>query len=130
MENKPQGLKLSSDFSILLKSGRRKILSPWLMISYKVNECEALRFGCTISKKVGSAVIRNKLKRWTREYFLELYKEPSLQPAQNNRAAKKNENIPKIDINLVFRPRSDEFYKALTFSEFRRTLDTFFRKRG
>lgn len=116
MESKLQGLKLSSDFSNIQKAGKRKVLSPWLLAAYKSNDLKTLRFGCTISRKVGSAVIRNKLKRWTKEYFREFF-----------RQAAQNENIPHIDINLVFKARSDEFYKKLSFAEYVKTLEIFFK---
>ena len=33
------------------------------------NDINKTRLGLSISKKVGKAVIRNKLRRWVREYF-------------------------------------------------------------
>lgn len=112
MESKVKGLKLSSDFQDIQRTGKRKILSSWLMVAFKQNQHGLLRFGCTISKKVGPAVVRNRLKRWTREYF---------------RHANKNETLPELDINLVFKARGDKFYKELEYTEFCKTLEIFFK---
>jgi ribonuclease P protein component len=113
VENKPStkkqlSLKRSSDFLNIKLRGKRKSLSSWLLMSFKANDVGHLRFGCTISSKVGSAVIRNKLKRWTKEYF---------------RKAIKDGFNPEFDINLVFRPMAKDFYTKLTFSDFCESME-------
>lgn len=105
MENKkPIVLKRSSDFLLIKEKGKRKTLSPWLLLGYRSNSFGVCRFGCTISRKVGSAVTRNKLKRWTKECFRKM--------------AADGFN-PEYDFNLVFRPMAEEFYKELSFEEFK-----------
>lgn len=70
MENKrPSVIKRSSDFLLIKESGQKKLLSAWLLLSYKKNSLDTWRFGTTASRKTGPAVIRNKLKRWVRSYF-------------------------------------------------------------
>ncbi len=70
MENKrPSVIKRSSDFLLIKESGQKKLLSAWLLLSYKKNSLDTWRFGTTASRKIGPAVIRNKLKRWVRSYF-------------------------------------------------------------
>lgn len=109
MENKkPVGLKLSSDFLLIKNKGKRKTLSPWLVLGYRKNDLGRLRFGCTITRKVGSAVQRNRLKRWTKEYF--------------RKTAAHGFN-QQYDLNLVFRPMPEDFYKKLRFEQFVETLD-------
>lgn len=107
VENKPKTLRRSSEFERIKKLGKRQVLNSWLLISYLPNETDGLRFGCTITKKVGPAVIRNKLKRWSREFF--------------RKSAENDENL-KIDINLVFKPMGGEFYKKLKYTEFEKAL--------
>jgi ribonuclease P protein component len=108
VENKKaSGLKRSSDFLEIQKKGKRKTLSPWLVLAFKKNQLGHLRYGCTISRNVGSAVTRNRLKRWTREYF--------------RKAATDGFN-PEFDFNLVFRPMSADFYKKLEAHHFFKVL--------
>lgn len=112
MENKrPVALRKSSDFELLKKNGKKLKANHWLLVVYKVNNLQVVRFGCTITKKVGSAVQRNRLKRWAREYF----KNGSFQMSQS-----------AIDINLVFRPMPEDFYKKLLFKEFEASLNRVF----
>lgn len=67
-----------------------------------------LRFGCTVSGKVGTAVVRNRLKRWTREYF---------------RKVAANGFNSEYDFNLVFRPMQKGFYEKLLYREFVEFMD-------
>jgi ribonuclease P protein component len=100
---KVTGLKRSSDFLKIQLKGKRKTLCPWLVLAYRKNDLGHLRYGCTISRKVGSAVVRNRLKRWTREYF--------------RKVAIDGFN-PDFDLNFVFRPMSGNFYKELEHHQF------------
>lgn len=77
-------------------------------MNYKCNQLGQLRFGVTASRKVGSAVVRNKLKRWVREYFR------SFLVAGNSLEA---------DINLIFKPMEANFYKGLPYEEFVKAMD-------
>lgn len=67
-----------------------------------------MRFGVTASRKVGSAVVRNKLKRWSREYF---------------RACLTAGKSIEADINLIFKPMDSNFYKGLPYEEFVKAMD-------
>ncbi len=108
VENKPLGLKKSSDFKNIQDNGQKKVITHWLMIGWLKNPDGQTRYGCTASRKVGSAVIRNKLKRWVREYF---------------RSAAANRQLPSVDINLIFRPKEGGFYKELEHKLFVQTLE-------
>lgn len=61
-----------------------------------------LYIGVTTGRKVGTAVIRNKLKRWCLEYF-----------------RKHQRNLDSLNgrMNILFRPQSEGFYKELTHEE-------------
>jgi ribonuclease P protein component len=38
-----------------------------LVVVYRRNELSTVRFGLSVSRKVGTAVVRNRVKRWLRE---------------------------------------------------------------
>lgn len=67
-----------------------------------------MRIGVTASRKVGSAVVRNKLKRWSREYL---------------RAFLVAGKAIEADINIIFKPMDPNFYKNLNHGEFIKALD-------
>ena len=48
------------------RSGRR-VRTPHLVVLHQKNGDGATRFGLTVSRKVGNAVVRNRVKRWLRE---------------------------------------------------------------
>ncbi|MCB0392950.1 MAG: ribonuclease P protein component [Bdellovibrionales bacterium] len=100
-------LNRHSDFLSLQHSGKRLFLSNWMSVNLKKNEMGQFRCGWTLSRKVGSAVTRNKLKRWCREYFRTQIKTSE----------------PFVDLNVVLRVRDKDFYRNLTYNEFRKCLD-------
>jgi len=67
-----------------------------------------MRCGWTLPRYVGSAVVRNRLKRWSRVYF---------------RTVLELKNTAPVDVNLVFRKTQDDFYKKLDYEQFSRSLD-------
>ena len=93
-------LKKNSDFLELRKKGLRLRASDWLQIHYQKSKEETLYIGVTTGRKVGSAVIRNRLKRWCLEYFRNHHKE-----SLSGR------------VNILFRPQTEGFYKDLTHAE-------------
>ena len=92
-------LKKSSDFEILKTEGKRVHCAPWLTLNYNYVDSDRLRYGFTISRKVGSAVVRNRLKRLGREFF------------------RKGIVTGGFDVNLVFRPMPEGFYVDLCYKE-------------
>lgn len=103
----PQVLKRSSDFEAIKKGGKKINPTRWMILAYRKNELGILRYGFTVSRKVGTAVIRNRLKRWGREEFKNWIR---------------SENKLEVDINVIFRPIDTDFYKQLTYAEFQRAL--------
>ena len=63
---KREMIKSKKVFTTLIKTGKF-IKTKDYVIYYKENNLEKIRFGIAISNKIGNAVIRNKLKRQTRE---------------------------------------------------------------
>ena len=56
----------STDFRRIQKNGK-KWRKKELLLLYIPNEKQHSRVGFVVSKKVGSAVVRNQVKRWLRE---------------------------------------------------------------
>ncbi len=100
-----ESLKRKSDFLEIKKSGKRIRLNNWLLLNFKKNSAEKLRFGMTIPKKVGIAVVRNKLKRWCRECL------------------RRQPDMLGVDINVVFLGSDQKFFKELEYANFRETFE-------
>lgn len=86
-----------------------------MVLNYRENGTQDLRLGWTIPKFVGNAVLRNRLKRWGREFIREFHNRPS----SRDRG---------FDVNIVLRRRSKEFYKELRRKEFDVALEKAFRR--
>jgi ribonuclease P protein component len=50
-----------------VQRGGRKLHRRLLVVVYRRNELATVRFGLSVSRKVGTAVVRNRVKRWLRE---------------------------------------------------------------
>lgn len=66
------------------------------------------RYGLTVPKYVGNAVVRNRIKRLCREVF------------DKSEICK---SLPPVDINFVFKRRESGFYKKLSFEELKNELE-------
>lgn len=100
--SRPTILKNRNDFSRLKAKGKTVTSASWLIANYSENDGRGFRIGWTIPTYVGTAVIRNRFKRWIRCHIQSI-----------------NSEILnyQCDINLVFRRRSVEFYKTLSHGE-------------
>lgn len=114
MENKPKlkNLKKNSDFLELRKKGFRLNPSEWLQIQFLKSKDGALFVGVTTGRKVGSAVTRNRLKRWSREYFRKAVQH---HPVEGK-------------LNVLFKPQASLFYKELKHDELDRLLEKAFNR--
>jgi len=56
----------SEDFQLIQRTGRRR-RSRHLVMVWLRSDRDHPRFGLAVSRKVGNAVIRNRVKRWLRE---------------------------------------------------------------
>ena len=108
-------LRRSSDFENLRNNGKRFSPAPWLVVQYKENDLGYLRYGFSISTKIGSAVVRNRLRRWCREFICN-------GPARTSKAS--------MDIHVVFRASTRQFYTELEHSKLDEGLVKFFAHLG
>jgi ribonuclease P protein component len=67
---KNQKLTKKSEFDSLYATGSKRTVGP-LLIHKNKNNLEYSRLGLSIPKRVGNAVIRNRIKRLCREAFMQ-----------------------------------------------------------
>jgi ribonuclease P protein component len=103
-------LRRKAEFESLKRTGRRYQPTSWLIVNYRKNEDGYLRFGLTASTKVGSAVVRNRLKRWCREYFRHLVD---------------GGFDMGLDIHVIFKSVSADFYRKSRHEQVNAALDQF-----
>ena len=65
---KADRIRRPADYRSLSKVGRRRHCEHFILV-YRKTDCSTIRLGITVSKKVGKAVTRNKIKRIIRDYF-------------------------------------------------------------
>lgn len=97
-------LTRKSDFEHLKKRGKRLYPCDWMIVNYLPNPLDQMRCGWVVSKKIGKATVRNKIKRWCREFFREVAK---------------GDDIKSVDINVVLKEKDETFYKKRTYKEFK-----------
>lgn len=61
-------LRKRADF-VRLTSSPNKCVTKGFLVVWQLNDVKQARLGVTVSKKVGCAVIRNRIKRYVREIF-------------------------------------------------------------
>ena len=111
-------LKKNSDFLELRRKGLRLRATDWLQIHFQKSKEEDLYVGVTTGRKVGSAVIRNRLKRWCLEYFQKHYGKKAMEQSSDN----KEPSFLNGRLNILFRPQPEGFYKELSHEELDREL--------
>lgn len=63
-----ESLKKNEDFKKAYSRGK-SVVTPYLVLYYRRNQEGFNRLGISVSKKVGNAVVRNRVKRLIREAF-------------------------------------------------------------
>jgi ribonuclease P protein component len=104
VENKQRfrSLSRSKDFLNLKLHGRVFHVNSWLLVNLQKTSHKQIRCGWTIPRQIGPAVVRNRFKRWGREYIRKW-------SAENNQS---------LDLNLVFKRKEKGFYKSVNHKEF------------
>ncbi|WP_096272241.1 ribonuclease P protein component [Paucisalibacillus globulus] len=68
-------VKDNKDFQVIFKQGK-SFANRQLVIYYRKKEDQShFRVGLSVGKKIGNAVVRNRIKRYLRQAFHELEKE-------------------------------------------------------
>jgi len=70
--NKKLRVKKNQDFQTIIEH-KKYVTSKEFVIYYKQNQLEHMRVGLSVSKKLGNAVTRNKIKRQVREMMKEMF---------------------------------------------------------
>jgi ribonuclease P protein component len=109
-------LRRRADYLVVQERGRRFSGQHYLMLARRrgandaADVLPAARLGITVSRKVGNAVQRNRVKRWVRESYRRLQ---TMAPAS-------------LDLVVIARPSAAGSGYAATFGE----LDALLRKLG
>lgn len=69
---KDRRVKSDSDFQKVFKQGKSFANRQFIIYYLERPKQEHFRIGISVSKKIGNAVVRNKMKRYIRQSFLEL----------------------------------------------------------
>jgi len=72
-------LRRSADYRLCYRGGRRRA-GEFAVYHLRPNGADAPRLGITASRRVGGAVVRNRLKRWVRECYRRSPHRASLPP--------------------------------------------------
>lgn len=110
-------LSRRSDFLRTFRLGKKLRPSDWVVFNvYRKNPEEipqGFRCGWTCPKAVGNAVVRNRLKRWSRQWCRENLKA----------LAAHGQEAPNVDLNIGFRAMPEVFFRKLKYSEFCAGMD-------
>ena len=106
----PNSVRLRKRAEFLrLASAQQKTAVRGFLVVWRENNLQTARLGITASRKIGCAVVRNRVKRYLREYF------------RHNRLA-----LPAVDINIIARRESAQ----MTYPDVVRELTKGFRVIG
>jgi len=96
-------LKRRSDFLKIRKLGKGAHGSAGIVLNFRKTDLGHLRCGWTIPKKIGTAVTRNRLRRWCREFFRPIGKQAA---------------PPSVDVNIVFLQGKGIDFGKISFAKF------------
>ena len=99
-------VKKSQDFDNIIRK-KQSFANRQFVIYYQENKLDHMRLGISVSKKLGKAHERNKLKRYVRESF-----------------KTRKDFLKNYDIIIIVRPAA----KGLSFLEFGSSIDHVLKK--
>jgi len=70
--NKRQRVKKNGEFQKIFKRGKSFANRQFVVYLLSKEGQQEFRIGLSVSKKIGNAVVRNRIKRYIRQSFLEL----------------------------------------------------------
>ena len=70
--NKRQRIKKDKEFQLVFKKGKSFANRQFVVYCYRKERQAEFRIGLSVSKKIGNAVTRNRIKRYIRQSFLEM----------------------------------------------------------
>ena len=97
-----RSLSSRSEFLRLKAKGQVFHVNSWLLVNLGRTEADIVRCGWTIPKQIGSAVLRNRFRRWGREYLRRWATDSKL----------------SLDMNLIFKRKEPGFYKSVSHKDF------------
>nr|WGD62775.1 ribonuclease P protein component [Bacillus subtilis]WGD75965.1 ribonuclease P protein component [Bacillus subtilis] len=100
-------LKKNEDFQKVFKYGTSVANRQFVLYTLDQPENDELRVGLSVSKKIGNAVMRNRIKRLIRQAFLE-----------------EKERLKEKDYIIIARKPASQ----LTYEETKKSLQDLFRK--
>jgi ribonuclease P protein component len=100
--NKSQRIKKNKEFQTVFKKGKSFANRQFIVYVLKSDQ-PGFRVGLSVSKKVGNAVTRNRIKRYIRQTFLEL----------------ENDLLPNADYVIIARQEA----ATLDFHESKKSLE-------
>lgn len=77
------------------------------MVNVQLTDRDEIRCGWTLPRQTGTAVVRNRLRRWGREFLRHWA----------------SESKSSLDLNLIFKRREKGFYGALSHEEFDEAME-------
>ena len=66
---KSERLRKRAEYLAASKKPSKRVETRHFLILLKENKAEGARIGITVTKKIGKAVTRNRIKRYVREFF-------------------------------------------------------------
>ncbi|WP_394189827.1 ribonuclease P protein component [Paenisporosarcina quisquiliarum] len=100
--NKHQRVKKNAEFQKIFKRGKSFANRQFVVYCFEKEGQEDFRIGLSVSKKIGNAVTRNRIKRYIRQAFLEM----------------KDEVKPNIDYVIIARHQA----ATMDFHESKKSL--------
>ena len=111
--NRPlESIKKSADFSKVYKLGTA-YSNRYFVVYAHPNDKKSARLGLSIGKKVGNAVVRNKLRRWIKEYFRLIKRE-----------------LPCADIVVIAKANANELVYTKKYSDIEENMSYLLKQIG